>query len=350
MNIYQTTVIYKNRDIQGFFFLVFYMSEVLLFCHTMGVKSLRVNQKKGKRKRTWLRVIGVIFLLLIIGVGVYVYNVYSSLTNAVDTMHQPIERDKSEKREKEVTFEKRDPFSVLMLGVDARPGDKGRSDTMIVLTVNPDQQSIKMLSIPRDTRTKIVGKGFDDKINHAYAFGGVEMSMDTAENFLDIPIDYYMQLNMEGFEDIVNAVGGVTVNNGLSFSEGGYDFPEGEIVLNGKEALSYVRMRKKDPNGDFGRQQRQRQIIQGVINKGASFGSITKFDDIFEALGKNVKTNITFDEMVDIQKHYKNAGKDIQQIQLKGTGTTINKIYYLQVPLEEKQRVQQELKDHLKLN
>ena len=310
---------------------------------------MRADNHTGKKKRKWLRITGVVFLLLMIATGVYIYSVYSSLTNAVETMHQPIDRDQSSKRMKEVTFEKKEPFSVLMLGVDERPGDKGRSDTMIVLTVNPELNSTKMLSIPRDTRTEIVGKGFEDKINHAYAFGGVEMSMDTVEEFLDIPIDYYMQVNMEGFEDIVNAVGGVVVNNNFAFSEGGHSYPEGEITLDGKKALSYVRMRKQDPNGDFGRQQRQREVIQGVIRKGASFSSITKFDDIFEALGKNVKTNMTFEEMTDIQKHYKNAGKDLQQLQLNGTGTKIDKIYYLTVTEDEKQRIQSELKTHLEL-
>jgi polyisoprenyl-teichoic acid--peptidoglycan teichoic acid transferase len=311
---------------------------------------MRAEQHKGRKKRTWLRVTGVIFLLLILGAGAYVYSVYSSLTKAVDTMHEPIERKVSDKRTDELTFEKKDPFTVLMLGVDERAGDRGRSDTMIVLAVNPEKNSTKMLSIPRDTRTQIVGKGFEDKINHAYAFGGVEMSMDTVENFLDIPIDYYMKVNMEGFEDVVNAVGGVTVNNSFTFSQGGHNFPEGEILLNGKEALSFVRMRKQDPKGDFGRQQRQREVIQGVMRKGASFSSLTKFDDIFEALGQNVKTNMTFDEMVDIQKHYKSAGKNVEQIQLQGSGTMINKIYYQIVSDEEKQRIQDELKTQLNLN
>ncbi|MBT2678825.1 LytR family transcriptional regulator [Bacillus sp. ISL-35] len=311
---------------------------------------MRAEQHKGKKKRTWLRVTGVIFLLLILGVGAYVYSVYSSLTKAVDTMHEPIERKVSDKRTDELTFEKKDPFTVLMLGVDERTGDRGRSDTMIVLAVNPEKNSTKMLSIPRDTRTQIVGKGFDDKINHAYAFGGVEMSMDTVENFLDIPIDYYMKVNMEGFEDVVNAVGGVTVNNSFAFSQDGENFPEGEIVLDGKEALSFVRMRKQDPGGDFGRQQRQREVIQGVIRKGASFNSLTKFDDIFKALGQNVKTNMTFDAMVDIQKNYKSAGENLEQIQVQGSGTIINKIYYQVVSEREKQRVQVEMKTHLNLN
>ena len=147
----------------------------------------------------------------------------------VDTMHQPIERELSEKRIEEVTFKKKEPFSVLILGVDERKGDRGRSDTMIVLTVNPNQNSIKMLSIPRDTRTEIVGHGTEDKINHAYAFGGIEMSMATVEDFLNIPIDYYLQINMEGFKDIVDSVGGVTVNNDLDFTVDGKHFPKGII-------------------------------------------------------------------------------------------------------------------------
>ncbi|MBT2687191.1 LytR family transcriptional regulator [Bacillus sp. ISL-47] len=306
-------------------------------------------EKKGKKKRVWLRVIGMILLLAVAAAGVYGYTVYKSLTDAVETMHQPIKREKSEKRPEQITLEKRDPFSVLMLGVDEREGDKGRSDTMIVLTVNPEKNSVKMLSIPRDTRTQIVGKGIDDKINHAYAFGGVEMSMATVENFLDIPIDYYMQINMEGFKDIVDAVGGVTVNNDLDFTSDGVHFPKEQLTLDGEKALKYTRMRYEDPRGDFGRQLRQRQIIQGVINKGASFSSLTRFDDIFEALGKNIKTNMAFNEMVDIQKNYKEAGKNIEQLAIEGSGQTINNIWYLMVPDEEQKRIQDELKSHLAL-
>lgn len=275
--------------------------------------------------------------------------VYKSLTDAVETMHQPIDREKSDKRPEKITLDKREPFSVLMLGVDERSGDKGRSDTMIVLTVNPNNKSIKMLSIPRDTRTEIVGKGFEDKINHAYAFGNEEMSMATVENFLDIPLDYYIKVNMEGFKDIVDAVGGITVNSSLAFNQGGHKFAEGANNLNGDAALAYVQMRKQDPNGDFGRQDRQRQIIQGVIKKGISVNSLTNFDDIFGALGKNVRTNMTFAEMKDIQKNYRDAAGNIEQMTISGNGQTISNIWYLIVSSDEQQRVQNELKAHLEL-
>ncbi|MFJ5714032.1 LytR family transcriptional regulator [Neobacillus sp. NPDC093127] len=308
-----------------------------------------MRSQKKKKSRKWLRVTGIILLVLLIGGGAYGYTVYHSFKKAVVTMHQPLEREISVKRENPVVFEKKEPFSVLMLGVDEREGDKGRSDTIIVLTVNPNNNSVKMLSIPRDTRTEILGKGKEDKINHAYAFGGVPMSMDTVENFLDIPIDYYIQINMEGFKDIVDAVGGVKIQNDLDFTENGFHFAKGEIALNGEQALSFARMRYEDPRGDFGRQLRQRQIIQAIIKEGTSVSTLTKFSDIFTALGKNIKTNLTFDQIMDIQKNYREAGKNIQQMEINETGTMINKIYYGLVSEEEKQRIRTELKKQLEL-
>lgn len=308
-----------------------------------------MKESAPKRKMPkWVKVAGIAVVILLVAAGAYAYTVYQSLSEAVETMHQPV-KHKSEKRTEEVTFKEKDPFSVLMLGVDEREGDKGRSDTMIVLTVNPTKNSIKMLSIPRDTRTEIIGKGFDDKINHAYAFGNEEMAMATVEEFLDIPLDYYIKINMQGFKDIVDAVGGINVNSSLSFSQGGHQFNKGENTLNGDEALAFVRMRKQDNSGDFGRQDRQRQVIQGVIRKGVSLSSLTNFDDIFNALGRNVRTNLTFDEMVDIQRNYNTVSQSIEQMSITGTGQTIDSIWYLIVPEEEQKRVQDELKEHLEL-
>ncbi|MED1468594.1 LytR family transcriptional regulator [Bacillus salipaludis] len=308
---------------------------------------MRATEKKKKRK--WLRVTGIVLVLLLFGIGAYAFSVYKSLTNAVETMHQPIDRTKSDKRNEQVSLTNKQPFSVLMLGVDQRQGDKGRSDTIIVLTVNPNNKSVKMLSIPRDTRTEIVGHGTVDKINHAYAFGNEEMSMNTVENFLDIPIDYYVKVNMEGFKDIVDAVGGITVNNDIDFTQDGYHFSKGQVTLDGKKALAFTRMRHEDPRGDFGRQLRQREIIQGVLREGASLSSLTKYQSIFSALGNNVRTNLSFDQIKDIQKNYRAAANNVQQMSIKGNGSMINHIYYYIVPVAEKQRIQNELKAQLEL-
>jgi LCP family protein required for cell wall assembly len=306
------------------------------------------HEKRKKKKRTWLKVVGIIVLLFILAGGAFAYSVWNSLTKTVDTMHTPIDRT-TDKRTKDLALSDQEPFSMLMLGVDERDGDKGRSDTMIVLTVNPQKKSVKMLSIPRDTRTEIVGHGTQDKINHAFAFGGAKMSMDTVENFLDIPIDYYMKINMEGFKDIVDAVGGVTVQNDLDFTYEGVHFAKGSINLNGEDALKYSRMRYDDPNGDYGRQSRQRAIIEAVIKEGASLSSLTKYDEVFAALGNNIQTNLTFDDMMDIQKNYRDASKSITQSSINGNGTKIDGVYYNIVSDEEKEKVQSELKEQLSI-
>jgi polyisoprenyl-teichoic acid--peptidoglycan teichoic acid transferase len=302
-----------------------------------------------KKKRKWLKVTGIVLLVLLVAGGVYGFTVYQSFNKALETIHQPIERKQSEQRDIPLELEEKEPFSILILGVDERDGDSGRSDTMIVLAVNPKANSIKMLSIPRDTRTEIIGKGIDDKINHAYAFGKVPMAMDTVEAFLDIPIDYYIKINLEGFKEIVDAVGGVTVNNDLDFTETGVHFPKGEIHLNGEKALIFSRMRYQDTRGDFGRQLRQRQVIQAIIKQGSSISSLTKLTDIFTALSNNVSTNLSFEQMVDIQNNYKGVEKTIQQMAIKSSGTRIDRIIYEIVSPEEKLRVQNELKTQLGL-
>lgn len=306
------------------------------------------HAKKRKKMKRWKKITLIVVGILFAGLLVYLYSFYDSLTDALEAMHQPI-REKSQKRVEQITLDEKDPFTVLLLGVDQRENDRGRSDTMILLAVNANKKSIKMISIPRDTRTEIIGKGFEDKINHAYAFGGVEMSIDTVEHFFDVPVDYFIQVNMEGFQDIVDAVDGVTVNNDMEFTFGGTHFPKGTITLNGEDALKYARMRKEDPRGDFGRQMRQRQIIEAVIKEGASLSTLTNYGDIFKALGENVRTNLTFNEMITIQRNYKEASKNIEQYQIDGRGTMINGIYYYVVPDEERMNLQNMLKEQLEI-
>lgn len=307
---------------------------------------MKRQEFRKKKKKTWVKVTGIVFGLLLLSTGAFAYSVWNSISDTADTIHKPIERE-TEKREETLALEKQEPFSILLLGVDERENDRGRSDTMITVTVNPERQNVKMLSIPRDTLTEIVGRGFDDKINHAYAFGGPEMSMDTVENLLDIPIDYFVKINMEGFADLVDAVGGVKVNNTFAFTYEGKHFPLGEIELSGEDALKYTRMRYEDPNNDFGRQQRQRQVIEAIAKEGISITSITNYQKIFDALGKNLETNMTLSEIMDIQKNYRNALNSIDQLAVDSSDTLINNIYYGIIEDEEISRIQAELQEHL---
>jgi polyisoprenyl-teichoic acid--peptidoglycan teichoic acid transferase len=297
--------------------------------------------------KKFLMIVGILVGVAAISIGGYAYYLYDSAKDAVNDMHEKVQTDQPKPI---VTgdIEELKPISILLLGVDEREGDSGRSDTMMIIAVDPKEDKMLMFNIPRDTRTEIIGKGYEDKINHAYAFGGTQMAMDTAEDFLDTSIDYYVKVNMESFRDIVNAVGGVEVDNPFAFSDGGYTFPEGKQELNGKEALAYSRMRYKDPKGDLGRNDRQRQVITSIIDKGARVSSITKFDNILDILSENVKTNMTFQEMKDIQKNYKSARHNIESTEINSSGEMIDGTYYGIVDVTERERIQNLLNEYLK--
>ncbi|MEW8987355.1 MAG: LCP family protein, partial [Bacillus sp. (in: firmicutes)] len=259
--------------------------------------------------------------------------------------------------EVEIKFNRKDPISILLVGVDERNGDSGRTDSMIVMTLNPTLKTSKLISIPRDTRADLIksdGKLHShDKMNHSYAFGGIEMTINSIENFLNIPIDYYVGVNMEGFKDIVDAVGGIDVNNQYAFELDGVTLAKGDQHLDGTEALMYARMRKEDPRGDFGRQERQREVISKVIDKGTSLKALTKYNNILKALEKNIKTSLTMDDMLGIQKNYKPAVEFMEKIEIEGTGGLIfngkQDIWYYTVTDETRQELSDQLREHLGL-
>lgn len=295
----------------------------------------------------WAGVIGITLCIFIVGVGV---KVYSDMKTTAEKLYTPLAQEVPAEREEFVDVKQQEPFSALLLGVDEREGDAGRSDTMIVLTVNPSLGTTKILSIPRDTYTEIIGADMKDKINHAFAYGGMEMSKLTVEQLLDIPIDYVAKINMKSFQEIIDIVGGITVNNELDFSYDGEHFPIGEIELDGNRALKYVRMRYEDPQGDFGRQNRQKQVIQGVLKESLSMNTIFNYKSIFETLEKNVEMNIRFDELMNVRKHYGGSFQTIEQLYLnKGTDTRMEGIYYYMPDEVELKSIQTTLQEHLEI-
>lgn len=311
------------------------------------VKEKRTDKVKSKKRKVlkWVGITVGLFLLAIAGL---VAKVYFDAKNTVENVYE--ELDKSELREVNVNVEEQEPISILLLGVDEREGDAGRSDTMIVVTVNPETKDSKMLSIPRDTYTEIEGHGMD-KINHAFAYGGIELSRKTVENLLEIPIDYVVQVNMDSFKDIIDAVGGITINNTLAFEYGGSNFPEGTITLDGDSALNYVRMRYEDPEGDFGRQNRQKKVIQGIASSAVSVDTALNYKSIFESIEDNVRVNASYNELMTMQKNYKNSFSSIEQLYINdGNGTKIDGIYYYVPDETELETVKSTLKTHLELN
>ncbi len=307
-------------------------------------KNMKRSKEKKSKKKIWLWIIGSLLTILLIFLGTAYYTIQKTMnkinTPLVETDDTP---DKTQK-----TITKKEPFSVLMLGVDERKDDSGRSDTMIVITVNPEKQTMKMLSIPRDTRTEIIGHDTVDKINHAYAFGGVPMAMDTVENLLDIPLDYYVFINMEGFLQIIDTLGGVTIQNDMDLTYDSYHYPEGEISLSGDEALIFSRIRYEDPRGDFGRQIRQRQIIEAVMKKASTPSMLLKATDMLDVVGDNVRMNFTVKDLIQLQSIYKKMDNNIDQLSFEaGEGQMMNHIWYYIPDETELQQIKTELKTHL---
>ncbi|WP_353049753.1 LCP family protein [Exiguobacterium sp. s191] len=267
-----------------------------------------------KKRWTPLKIMLLIALVLVVGVGGFIGYTYYQVDQTVKKIQSPV------KNTGDKVIEEQKPVSVLLLGVDQRPGERGRSDSIMVMTLNPTRNESRLISIPRDTKVDIVGKGTNDKINHAYSFGGPEMAIKTVEKFLNIPINYYAEINMEGFTSLVDAVGGVTVNNDIDFTVSGTHFPVGKVNLDGKSALKFTRMRYEDPRGDFGRQMRQREVIAQVANKLSSDVSVSNFNAIMDVVGKNAQTNVSFKPMRTLAFDYMDAFRNQKNLKLEGTG------------------------------
>lgn len=191
----------------------------------------RKYRRKQKKKRLLLKTILATALIAILAVGTGAWYVVNQLNDTASSAYQGLNRgEMSELRVEPVDIGK-DNFSMLILGSDFREGDSGgeRTDTMLVATFNKGDRSIKLTSIPRDTYTEIIGytEGpFYDKINHANAFGGIDMAIDTVENLLDIPIDHYALARFDGLVDIIDALDGIEIDVTYEF-----DFKEKKVVM-----------------------------------------------------------------------------------------------------------------------
>ncbi|MHA7139596.1 LCP family protein [Rossellomorea arthrocnemi] len=319
----------------------------------------RMNIKSKRRRR--LRVKRIIllfsfFLLLLCAYGGYV--IFSAYEAANKSFSELDRGDKSKLREEAVQVQK-DPFSILIMGVEdySSGGAHGRTDSLMVATLNPKDQSVKLLSIPRDTLVEIGDTYEEDKINHAYASGGKEATIESVENLLGIPIDYYVTVGFDSFKDIIDEVGGVNVDVPFDFYEKSDEdnqkiyFTEGLMKLDGEEALAYARMRKQDPRGDYGRNDRQKQILEATLDKLLSPSTVTKLDDIAQHIGNNVQTNMKVSQALAIQTKYPDFDPSkIEKLSLEGYDEYINDIFYF-VPDETKlEELKAQLNKHLKQN
>lgn len=297
-------------------------------------------EKQVKRGSRALRLLG---LILTVALCIFVSasaHVYFSVQHAADQTYK-----KSGIANSSTQIQQKRPVSILVLGVDQgieNRHDRGNSDTMILATANPQKKKATLTSIPRDLLTEILGetvnKYYMGRVNSSYEFGGSRGAVLTTKTLLNVPVDYYMEVNMKALESLVDAVGGVDVNVPFSFK---YHtrFHKGRMHLNGKQALDYARMRKSDPKDDYGRQTRQQQIILAVVNEAMSVKTVNNYRKILKVFAKYVKTNMTFSDMMGLAMNYRACAGNIESGHIQGHDAWIGGAAMQVASTKELQRV-----------
>lgn len=204
-------------------------------------------------------------------------------------------------------------INFLLLGVDERSGDVGRSDTIMMLSANLATKRIGLVSVPRDSRVDMIKYG-STKVNHAYAYGGITLAKQTIEKLLNVKADHYFVINFSAFKKIIDLLGGVDLDvekdmyyrddydgeNGLVI-----DLQKGQQHLDAEKAIEYVRYR--DEEGDIGRVKRQQKFLNAVLAKFTSPSTILKIPSIIKEVRNSIQTDMSFADMVEYLSFLKNG-------------------------------------------
>ncbi len=312
-----------------------------------------VKKRDPKLRKRICWTLLVLTLIVFWGVGTYIHHILNSAKDTLDKTYNGSNITKS-RNVSSVLKDKR-PISILLLGTDTGDlgrDDTGRTDTIIVATLNPETKTTTLTSIPRDTKVKVPDSvNSYDKVNSAYTIGGVSTAIETIQDTLDIPIDYYVLVNMRGLTQIVDAVGGITIKPLLTFKYEDADVTKDKTVtMNGKQALSYSRMRYDDPEGDYGRQKRQKQVIEAIVNKSLSVSAVSNYQKLLKSIGNNMQTDLTYGDMITIATSYKDAGQTIESNVLQGQDTLLDGLSYQVASASEKKKVSDAIRKQLGLD
>lgn len=218
---------------------------------------------------------------------------------------------------------------VLIIGVDERPGEGARADTVVLAIINTTNPELKLLSIPRDTRVAIPGRGLD-KINHALAYGGARLLTETVSSFLGIEVEKYVQLNFNSFKEVVDILGGIeyTVESRMYYPDENINLRPGPQHLDGDKALQYVRFRS-DGRGDVGRVERQQKFMMEFISQKLELKNVLKIPELVGEINRSVRTNLSLAEMLSIAMAMKDLEKEkVQTEMLPGEAKYIGGVSY----------------------
>lgn len=304
------------------------------------------------KRHTVRNVVLVIIGVLIIAGGAFAAVAWKNISSMTSGMYQSSGATKQ--RNAAAVLSGKKPVSILLLGTDT--GDlgrdyKGRTDTMIIMTINPKTKKTTMTSIPRDMYVNLPDypKYSPAKINAAYAFGGVKESINVVQKEFNVPIDYYVLVNMGGLKKAINQVGGVDVTSPLTFTYNGSSFTAGKSEhMNGQTALNFSRMRYDDPKGDYGRQERQRLVITALLRKSISYKTVLN-KSFLDSISNESKTDMTFSQMTKLALSYRNAAKTVKSDNVQGTGKMISGQSFQMVSTSERQAASNNIRDNLGL-
>ena len=315
--------------------------------------SSHVKKRDPKLRKRICWTLLALTLIVFWGAGTYIYHILNSAKDTLDKTYNGSNITKS--RDVSSVLKDKRPISILLLGTDTGDlgrDDTGRTDTIIVATLNPETKTTTLTSIPRDTKVKVPDSiNSYDKVNSAYTIGGVSTAIETIQDTLDIPIDYYVLVNMRGLTQIVDAVGGITIKPLLTFKYEDADVTKGKTVtMNGKQALAYSRMRYDDPEGDYGRQKRQKQVIEAIVNKSLSVSAVSNYQKLLKSIGSNMQTDLTYGDMITIATSYKDAGQTIESNVLQGQDTMLDGLSYQVASASEKKKVSDAIRKQLGLD
>lgn len=272
-----------------------------------GDSTKRTTRKKTKKKWTMVwQSLTIVMLITILGGLVYVVKGLMDTNDFLNKSYTP-RTSKSVQNDK-IDVQK-DPISILVLGLDdnsERELGSARTDSMLLLTINPTEELVNITSIPRDTYTSIKSKDFEgkDKINSAFAYGGIDSTIDAVENLVKVPINYYATADFQAFENIVDALGGIEMDVPFTLTEQNaqgkkvVDLKEGHHKLNGEQALAFSRTRYVD--NDIERGKRQQQVVEAIAKKAMDVGTIAKYKSILEALDGHIKTDMPSNKILSI--------------------------------------------------
>jgi polyisoprenyl-teichoic acid--peptidoglycan teichoic acid transferase len=322
-------------------------------------RTYRETIKKKKRRRRVVFFLIIPLLIITFSVAGYGALLYKKAETVFNGSYKDIEgREKSQLRTEKVD-PKMDNVSILFIGVDESEtrnfGSATRSDALMLATLNEKEKSVKLVSIPRDSYVYLPEVGYKTKINHAHAFGGPKASIEAVESMFNIPVDYYVKMNFHAFIDVVDALDGINVEvpyemyeqNSKDTANAIHLLP-GMQTLDGEEALALARTRKKD--NDIERGKRQQEILKGVMQKAISANALTKYDDIIQAIGDNMETNMTFDEMKALSSYGLKKKLDMNTLSLEGEDTYIENVYYWLLDETSLANTSMELQNHLEID